>query len=69
MAARIFYVLVSILSNTLARQELGWTPQVSLRNGIARTAKRLILPCNYNDTFARKITSEDIAQLFCFASS
>lgn len=36
---RPFDVPASILSNALARQELGWTPQVTLREGIARAAK------------------------------
>jgi UDP-glucose 4-epimerase len=39
LPGRPFDVPVSILSNVLARQELKWTPQVSLRDGIARTAK------------------------------
>ena len=36
---RPFDVPVSILSNTLAKNELGWTPQVSLREGITRAAE------------------------------
>jgi UDP-glucose 4-epimerase len=41
LSGRPFDVPVSVLSNTLAREELKWTPQVSLRDGIARTAKWL----------------------------
>lgn len=41
LPARPFDVPVSILSNALARDELQWTPRVSLRDGIARTAKWL----------------------------
>ena len=36
---RPFDVPISVLSNTLARDQLGWTPQVSLPEGIARTAQ------------------------------
>ena len=36
---RPFDVPVSILSNTLAREELGWSPQVTLREGIIRAAE------------------------------
>lgn len=36
--ARSFDTPVSILSNALAMQELGWAPRVSLQAGIARTA-------------------------------
>lgn len=36
---RPFDVPASVLSNALARQELGWTPEVTLREGIVRTAK------------------------------
>jgi UDP-glucose 4-epimerase len=39
LPARPFDVQVSVLSNVLARQELKWVPKVSLRDGIARTAK------------------------------
>jgi UDP-glucose 4-epimerase len=41
LPARPFDVPISILSNSLAREELKWAPQVSLRDGIARTAKWL----------------------------
>ena len=41
LPARPFDVPVSILSNALAREELKWAPRVSLRDGIARTAKWL----------------------------
>ncbi|KAF2391009.1 MULTISPECIES: NAD-dependent epimerase/dehydratase family protein [Pseudomonas] len=34
---RSFDVPVSVLSNDLARDELGWSPQVSMKEGIART--------------------------------
>ncbi|MEB0224699.1 NAD-dependent epimerase/dehydratase family protein [Pseudomonas sp. 10S4] len=34
---RSFDVPVSVLSNDLAREELGWSPQVSMKEGIART--------------------------------
>jgi UDP-glucose 4-epimerase len=36
---RPFDVPVSILDNSLAKQELGWEPQVKLADGIARTAE------------------------------
>ena len=36
---RPFDVPVSILSNALAKEQLGWAPQVSLREGIAWTAQ------------------------------
>jgi UDP-glucose 4-epimerase len=36
---RPFDVPVSILSNVLAKDELGWIPQVMLRDGITRTVK------------------------------
>ena len=39
LEARPFDVPVSILSSVLAKDELGWTPQTTLRDGIARTAK------------------------------
>ena len=39
LEGRPFDVPVSILSNALAGKELGWTPQVALRDGIARTAR------------------------------
>lgn len=35
---RAFDVPVSVLANDLARRELGWSPQVSLQEGIERTA-------------------------------
>jgi UDP-glucose 4-epimerase len=38
-AGRPFDVPVSILDNTLARQELGWEPRVKLAEGIAKTAE------------------------------
>jgi UDP-glucose 4-epimerase len=38
LPGRPFDVPVSILSNSLAREELEWRPKVSLREGIARTA-------------------------------
>ena len=38
LPARPFDVPVSVLSNALAREELKWAPQMSLRDGIARTA-------------------------------
>src|SRR5262249_51773286 len=39
--ARRFDVPVSVLNNALAVKELKWSPQVTLRDGIARTAKWL----------------------------
>jgi len=36
--SRPFDVPVSVLANSLARQELGWEPQVSLEDGIIKTA-------------------------------
>jgi UDP-glucose 4-epimerase len=41
LPSRPFDVLTSVLSSALARAELGWTPQVTLRDGIGRTAKAL----------------------------
>ncbi|HEY4696968.1 MAG TPA: NAD-dependent epimerase/dehydratase family protein [Gallionella sp.] len=41
LPARPFDVPVSVLSNELARTELHWTPSVSMRAGIARTAEWL----------------------------
>jgi UDP-glucose 4-epimerase len=38
LPGRPFDVPVSILSNSLAMHELGWAPEVALRDGIARTA-------------------------------
>ena len=38
LPGRAFDVPVSVLSTELAQRELGWTPSVSLRDGIARTA-------------------------------
>jgi UDP-glucose 4-epimerase len=35
---RPFDVPVSVLANSLARQELGWEPQVTLEEGIVKTA-------------------------------
>ena len=42
---RPFDVPISILSNALARQELGWSPQVTLVDGIARAAKWMMDKC------------------------
>lgn len=39
LPARPFDVPVSILSNNLAREELKWAPQISMREGIARTVQ------------------------------
>lgn len=39
LAGRSFDVPVSVLSNDLARDELGWSPSISMREGIARTAQ------------------------------
>jgi UDP-glucose 4-epimerase len=39
LPARPFDVPVSVLNNTLARDELKWSPLVSLRDGISRTAE------------------------------
>jgi len=39
LEARPFDVPISILNNTLAKKELGWAPQVSLQDGIARAVK------------------------------
>ncbi len=39
LAGRSFDVPVSVLCNNLARSELSWTPLVSMRDGIARTAE------------------------------
>ena len=41
LPARPFDVPVSVLSNDLARQELGWSPTTSMTEGIARTARWL----------------------------
>ena len=38
LPGRPFDVPVSVLSNELVREELGWAPQVPLQTGIARTA-------------------------------
>lgn len=38
LPGRPFDVPVSILSNSLAMHEMGWVPEVTLRDGIARTA-------------------------------
>jgi UDP-glucose 4-epimerase len=37
LKARPFDVPVSVLANDLARRELGWAPQVTVREGLART--------------------------------
>lgn len=37
-AGRSFDVPINVLSNELARRELGWMPQVAMKDGIARTA-------------------------------
>jgi nucleoside-diphosphate-sugar epimerase len=37
LMSRPFDVSVNVLSNQLASQELGWAPQVALREGIVRT--------------------------------
>jgi UDP-glucose 4-epimerase len=39
LPGRPFDVPVSVLNNDLARKELQWEPSISMRNGIARTAK------------------------------
>lgn len=39
LPGRSFDVPVSVLSNDLARDELGWSPSISMREGIARTAQ------------------------------
>lgn len=39
LPGRAFDVPVSVLSNALARRELGWEPRASLRDGIGRTAE------------------------------
>lgn len=39
LPGRPFDVPVSVLSNALAREELKWAPETSMREGIARTAK------------------------------
>lgn len=39
LPARQFDVPVSVLSNDLARTELYWTPLISMREGIAKTAE------------------------------
>lgn len=41
LPARPFDVPVSVLKNALAREELKWAPQVSLHDGIARTANAM----------------------------
>tara|TARA_R110000822_G_scaffold30475_5_gene88836 strand:- start:3908 stop:4849 length:942 start_codon:yes stop_codon:yes gene_type:complete len=38
LPGRAFDVQVSVLANTLAQKELGWAPQVSLEEGLLRTA-------------------------------
>ena len=42
LPARNFDVPISVLSNNLARQETGWTPKISLREGIKITAEWMI---------------------------
>lgn len=37
--ARVFDVPASVLCNKLAQQELGWFPEVAMKDGIARTAE------------------------------
>lgn len=39
LPGRLFDVPVNVLSNDLARQEMGWVPKVPLREGIGITAK------------------------------
>ncbi len=39
LPGRSFDVRVNVLSNDLARDELEWTPSISMRDGIARTAE------------------------------
>jgi UDP-glucose 4-epimerase len=39
LPARPFDVPINILSNTLAQQQLGWTPRVGLREGLFKTAQ------------------------------
>jgi UDP-glucose 4-epimerase len=39
LSGRSFDVPVSILDNTLARLELGWTPRIDLEEGIVKTAE------------------------------
>ncbi|HXU93877.1 MAG TPA: NAD-dependent epimerase/dehydratase family protein [Gallionella sp.] len=38
LSVRPFDVPISVLSNSLAQQELAWSPSVSMREGVARTA-------------------------------
>ena len=38
LPGRAFDVPVSILSNALAREEMGWEPKIALREGLLRTA-------------------------------
>ncbi|ABB75693.1 NAD-dependent epimerase/dehydratase [Nitrosospira multiformis ATCC 25196] len=42
LSGRSFDVQVSILSNTLAQQEMGWMPKVPLREGIENVVKWMI---------------------------
>ena len=42
LPARNCDVQISVLSNNLARQEMGWVPTVSLRNGIILTAEWML---------------------------
>lgn len=46
LPARNFDVPISVLSNNLARQELGWAPKVSLQKGIKITAEWMIKEVN-----------------------
>jgi UDP-glucose 4-epimerase len=39
LPGRLFDVPISVLSNDLARAELKWTPSITIRDGIARTAE------------------------------
>lgn len=46
LPARNFDVSISVLSNDLALQEMGWTPKFSLREGIKITAEWMIKDLN-----------------------
>lgn len=48
LSARDFDVSISVLNNNLARQELGWAPKISLREGIKITAEWMISEMNTN---------------------
>jgi UDP-glucose 4-epimerase len=41
-SSRKFDVPVNVLSNELARRELGWAPRISMKQGIERTAKWIL---------------------------